>query len=63
MRTPWRDDMFAGLTDADLVASFQEYIGELLLRAMREAVRAFPTTGYGKVDRQRLLDAVGLSSR
>ncbi len=34
-----RDDMFAGLTDADLVASFQEYIGEQLLRALREAVQ------------------------
>ncbi|GAA2635004.1 carbamoyltransferase N-terminal domain-containing protein [Actinomadura fulvescens] len=34
-----RDDMFAGLTDADLIATFQAYIGELLLGALRESLR------------------------
>jgi amino acid adenylation domain-containing protein len=51
-----------GEVDTDELADqLRRQLPDYLVPSMIRHVDAFPTTGYGKVDRQRLLDAVGLS--
>ncbi len=53
-----------GTVDTDQLAGLlRRQLPDYLVPSMIRRVDAFPTTGYGKVDRQRLLDAAGLSSR
>jgi non-ribosomal peptide synthetase component F len=51
-----------GEVDTDELADMlRQQLPDYLVPSMIHRVDTFPTTGYGKVDRQRLLDAAGLS--